>query len=146
MRYSGIFAERNYRIERHTFCTKLESYVFENFKKFTFGYTCFSQSKSFFDRFFRNFASPFYILYLRRAFYRAQSGKFFRTVKGGFETYKKYQIVVYMTILSSTVLCATVAFLLDHFGIIALKGGIAFSVACVTSVVYANIILIIVSV
>ena len=64
-------------------------------------------------------------------------GKFFRTVKGGFETYKKYQIVVYMTILSSAVLCATVAFLLDHFGIIALKGGIASSVACVTSVVYA---------
>ena len=64
-------------------------------------------------------------------------GKFFRTVKGGFSTYRKYRIVVNMMILVSAVICATVAFLLDYFGIIGLKGGIVSSIACVTSVVYS---------
>ena len=65
-------------------------------------------------------------------------GKFFRTVKGGFSTYRKYRFVVNMIILVSAVICATVAFLLDYFGIIGLKGGIVSSIACVTSVVYST--------
>ena len=68
-------------------------------------------------------------------------GKFFRTVKGGFETFKKYRIIVHLTFLVSIAVCAIAMFLLDHFEIIGMEGGIVTSIALVTSVVFSMVIL-----
>jgi len=68
-------------------------------------------------------------------------GKFFRTVKGGFETLKKYCIIVHLTFFVSTLVCAIAMFLLDHFEIIGMEGGIVISIAFVTSVVFSMVIL-----
>lgn len=68
-------------------------------------------------------------------------GKFFRTVKGGFETFKKYRIIVHLTFLVSISVCAIAMFLLDHFEIIGMEGGIVTSIALVTSVVFSMVTL-----
>ena len=68
-------------------------------------------------------------------------GKFFRTVKGGFETFKKYRIIVHLSILVSVAVCAICMLLLDHFEIIGMEGGIVISIAFVTSVVFSMVIL-----
>ena len=70
----------------------------------------------------------------------APGGKLFRTVKGGFETFKRYRIGVYLSFLAAVTVCATGVFLLDHFKIIGVTGGISYSINCLTSIVLTLIV------
>lgn len=66
-------------------------------------------------------------------------GKFFHTVKGGFNTFRKYRVGFFLSILIPVILCATEVFLFDRFEIIGMDGGIVYSICIVTAVVFALI-------
>ena len=79
------------------------------------------------------------VLLIQRYDKSTPGGKFFHTVKGGFDTFKKYRVGVFLSILIPVILCATEVFLFDRFEIIGMDGGIVYSICIVTAVVFALI-------